>query len=382
MTEIPNFILPQLNLPALPYYNLPGPNDPEVNKMVSVYTNSKGHLAPPQGYEFDAFMHTIYRRLMHSKNTFSASLGRPREGKSWSQLTIGCMVDARHDFDASHIAFYPQDYLKKISTFHRGCYVVFDEPGAEWSARRFMSIANQMMSATHITFGSRLINVGWAVPNLKMQDINASRLLNFSFYLPGEPFPVGVARMYGHESNVYKALSYRTFLAYAWFAKPFQDNPDELKKYEEMKADYQDKSYSEYYDRFGEGGHKPSEKLTLHDITELAHKIAENPTKYMLKGKINPLIVQSTHGVLATDARIVKALAEKFIQEKEESEAANDARGKRHKRRPADDEVSLSVVTSSDDLGGSNEGESEGEGGTTHDDAVEGLDQGDEETSS
>jgi hypothetical protein len=272
-------------------------------------------LEHPKQYIDDPLSWHIRFNLSQNKNTMVAALGRPRSGKSMSLLTMGEMCDARHDFDTSHVAFYPQDYIYKISTFKRGCFVVFDEPGAEWSARRFMSIQNIMLGATHITFGSRLINVGWAVPVLKMQDVTAARLMNFFHIMQLPPHPVGTARFFRNWVDEYTGKTGRELLGYIAFAMPFQLHPEERKKYEQMKKDYQDKSYEEYYIRFAEQskGRSASGKLSLEEMREIAKEIIKTPRKYIVAGKIRAELIQADHNLRQTEARQIKLMVEKYF---------------------------------------------------------------------
>jgi len=279
-------------------------------------------LQVPDGYLDDPFSYTIRRRLSRDENTMIVALGQPRRGKSYAIMTIAEMNDARHDFDAEHVTFLPQDYLDKISHSHKGCFIIFDEPGAEWSSRRFMSIENVLLSATHITFGSKLINVAWAVPNMKQQDVNAVRLLNYSLVMKKSPFHKGTAKLYYNSANEMTGKQYRYGLGMVNFALPFQDNPDELKKYEEAKKDYQDEKYEEYYQRFLEKNENKVEKnkLEIKEIEDIVKQVISDPLKYSImtkgKSKLNIDIIQHEASIKKMDAKTVYVLVKKMMQDR------------------------------------------------------------------
>lgn len=281
-------------------------------------------LAPPEGYHDDPLSDAIRLRLSRDENTFVLAVGPPRRGKSYSLMTLGGQVDARHDFDHTHITFIPQDYLNKIKTMRKGEFVILDEPGAEYSARRFASLANQLMSATMITMGSRLVNVGLAVPSAKMIDINAIRLAAYSLKILKAPFPKGTAILSSHSTDEYTGKPYRYRLGIASFAIPFQDNPDELKHYEEMKRQYQDDRYDEYWQRFEDeatGRDEKEKKLGPQELSEIGKRVADKPLRYSItdkKGnsKLAPLLIAKGENIKEADAKKVVVFVEKFLQDR------------------------------------------------------------------
>jgi hypothetical protein len=245
-----------------------------------------------------------------------AILGQPRSGKSFGNMMIGEMVDI-NGFTADNVAFIPQDYIDLIRKKKEGSYIVFDEPGAEWSNRRFMSVANILLNSTHITFGSRLINVGWAMPSLKNVDVTAERLVNYVFTTLLPPYPRGTAKLYESWMDSYEGTSGRKYLGTVFFFPPFKDNPEELKKYLQKKSEYQDKRYEEYYISFAEkAGKSTGAKLSKDETMEIAKSIADNPAKFVNKSSINEDLISMEMNISKPDAKNVKILAERLLRQK------------------------------------------------------------------
>ena len=263
---------------------------------------------PRRGYYADPFTYEVIKRLKADMNTMTASLGYPRRGKSNSQFVVGESVDVNGCFGHTHITFLPGDYIKAIRDAKPGCYIVFDEPGAEWSARSFMSIANQMLNATHITFGSKLVNVGWAVPVMKMQDVNTMRLLTYFFWMLPKG-PKGIAKFYTAWVNAYTGKPGRTGEGKVQFGRAFQDKPEEAKEYNEMKQQYQDSSYERYYKEFqsqveddAKEGKKPK------DLQELVQVALTDKTVLNSRGRIDRDLVSMKPWAMGLKYREIVAL--------------------------------------------------------------------------
>lgn len=219
-------------------------------------------------------------------------------------------------FDHKHVSFLPQDYLKAIRTSSPGEYILFDEPGAEASARRFMTIKNQLLNRTIITFRSLKIGTGWAVPILNLQDITANRLVNFLFIMsPNEP---GSARFYSSWTNPRTAQTGATQYGWTHFMPPFQDRPEEMKEYLEMKYQYQSSSYDKYYKEFETMEKKESgeddeeEEINLNEIVKKV--LADIVTYRTPKGLVNKSMVRVMFPELKNyQADAVKALVERDL---------------------------------------------------------------------
>lgn len=276
-------------------------------------------LEPPEGYMDDPFTWTVRRRLSRDENTMILFLGRPRRGKSSGAMSTGEQLDAHHDFDASHVTFLPQDYIRMLDRAKKGEFIVFDEPGAEWSSRRFMSMANILLSSVTITFGSKLINTAWAVPIMKQTDVNMSRMANYTFRMLQHPYPKGIAKFYYNSTSEITGKVYTPSKGYCYFAMPFQNRPEELRKYEQAKKQYQDQRYDEYWQSFAEKnkGLLPKKpKLGAKELQEIADQVVGKMYKYSLtdkKGeeKLNVNLIRTAHDISGADARAVIDLAMK-----------------------------------------------------------------------
>jgi hypothetical protein len=217
------------------------------------------NLGPNPGFADDPFSYTVKKRLQQDRTTFTAFLGEPRSSKSNDATVLGECVSQNAPFRARDITFLPRDYIKSIIEAKPGDYRQFDEPGAEWGARAFMSAKNKMLNATHITFGSKLIMVGWAVPVLTMEDKIGRQLINYAF-VTRNTGPKGITKLYQSWVNPYTGRTGRTGLGTCWWARRFRDRPEEEKEYLEMKKQYQDEQYAKYYMDFAKEDDESKEK--------------------------------------------------------------------------------------------------------------------------
>ena len=222
-------------------------------------------------------------------------------------------------FDHKHVTFLPQHYLHSIRHGKPGEYLLYDEPGAESSARRFMTIRNQLLNKTIITFRSLKISTGWAVPILNLQDITANRLVNYLFVMsPNEP---GSARFYSSWTNPRTAQTGALQIGWVHFSPPFQDRPEELKEYLELKKQYQDSSYDKYYKEFEQMEKKESgeeEEEEKVDIEAIVKEILASPDDYKTpKGLISEEMVKFYHedkGLKVHDVKVIKTLVEREMR--------------------------------------------------------------------
>jgi hypothetical protein len=220
-----------------------------VRHLVWEVTEMKVDLRPRLGFAGGPYSYTVRKRLQQDRTTFTAFLGEPRSSKSNDATVLGESVSQNDPFRARDITFLPRDYIKSIIDAKPGDYRQFDEPGAEWGARAFMSVKNKMLNATHITFGSKLITVGWAVPVLTMEDKIGRQLINYVF-ITRNTGPKGITKFYQNWVNPYTGKTGRTGLGTCWWAKRFPDRPEEETEYLEMKKQYQDEQYAKYYADF------------------------------------------------------------------------------------------------------------------------------------
>ena len=263
------------------------------------------YITPAPGMEIDPFTFQMDQSLNQDENTLICLTGKPRRGKSNGGQTIGELVDARgkmeypqngekpipHFYDAltgkvyrpcfdhTHIGFLPKEYLKLISEGKKGEFMLFDEPGGELTSRRSSSFYNVLISSVIITFGSKLINTGWAVPILPQQDVNIARMMSwlFTFTTRG---PKGYARLYKGWVNHRTGQRGQEQIGYCYFALAFQGRPEETKAYNEMKKQYQDKKYEKDYQDFEE---EEKSKTTESSIAYIVEEVMKDATAFIGK---------------------------------------------------------------------------------------------------
>lgn len=242
------------------------------------------------GFPIGPFTWTKRKRLQENRNTMTVFLGPPRSGKTNAASVDGENCSVSRAYKAKDITFLPQDYLHSISQAAAGDQKQFDEPGAEWGSRQFMSIENKMLNATHVTFGSKLINVDWAVPVLRMQDVQARMLINYVFTFR-DTGPRGIAKFAKNWVDAYTGKTGRTNLGLCYWAEAWQERPEELKEYLEMKIQYQDSSYARYYREFAKGEDEFKEKADESNdaIKAVIDKISKDSMPYLTsRGLVAP----------------------------------------------------------------------------------------------
>ncbi len=267
----------------------------------------------------DPFIWKLKKRLQQDMNSMIASTGYPRRGKSESQTTIMENISLNHAFRAKEVTFIPQDYMGRLMQAEAGDSVQFDEPGAEYSNRNFMSIVNKMLNATHITFGSKLITVGWAVPSLKMQDVTTMRLLTYFFTMDAEG-QRGRSRFYKTWIDPYSGKFGREQLGRVWFGPAWINRPDERKEYLEMKRQYQDSSYEKYYKEFAKSDDDNADKVEIakSNIQHALEVLSTNPLPYMNnRGSIDREQIRREFSLSYGDARYVANVFGKKMKSKE-----------------------------------------------------------------
>lgn len=280
----------------------------------------KVDCGPRQGFQSDPLTWTVKKRLENDKNTMLVWLGDPRAGKSNANSVTGenLVVRPNQSFRARDISFLPMDYIGAIQKAGPGDYKQFDEPGAEWGARNFMSIENKMLNATHITFGSKLINVGWSVPVLRMQDVTSRMLIKYVFEMK-DTGPKGMGRFYKNWVSHYTGKTGRTRLGTIWFSEAWQNRPEERKEYLEMKENYQDTSYEKYYKEFARMDDENKDKVdaAMKAVDKAIAEVSKNPTTFMnRRGNLDrDYIRRAFPDLTVADARYVADLLSKRLSE-------------------------------------------------------------------
>jgi hypothetical protein len=273
---------------------------------------------PPEGYQDDPLSYTLKRRLKEDRNTMTVSLGPPRSGKTTSQIDIGWMAKSKKYgiFNAKDVTFLPRDYVGALASGQPGEYKVFDEPGAEWNNRDFARVENKMLNATHITMGSKYINVGWAVPVLLLQDKVSRMLVNYTFKFRGSGRK-GMCRFYQNWVDAFTGKTGRTRLGGIHFAPAWQDNPEELKEYEEMKKHYQDTRYEHYIKEFAGEDDENADKIQAWKtrIDSIVAEIMKESDKYTNHlGHIDRSLISFDFKLKDRDLDVVLSLVHKKLK--------------------------------------------------------------------
>lgn len=266
------------------------------------------YWAPAPGRIANPLTWSLKRRLRYDRNTMLVYIGDPRSGKSNSASLTGEEMSLNRPFSAKDIAFLPQDYIHRLSVGTPGDYVEFDETAAEYSNRDAMTRRNKMLNATHVTFGSKYITVGWALPVLQMQDAQSRMLVRYVFEHAGEgPRGRGV-RFYQNWVDHWSGKTGRTYKGLVWFAKAWIGRPEEAKEYREMKAQYQDASYSKYVREFEKTDDAFADKANEmnSNIAKAVAEIPKNPMPYTnSRGRIDRRYIKREFHLTDDDAGYV-----------------------------------------------------------------------------
>jgi hypothetical protein len=276
---------------------------------------------PPYIKKIHPFFQSWYRRThFEKKNVYSVAVGQVGSGKSYTAMSIGCLLDP--NFSIDNVAFSPTEYLTAMDKAERrkkyGQVIVFDEMGVGMAARSWHSVQNRLTSeflqtARHL----RLISI-FTVPTMGFIDKNA-RILTHN-----------VLRVSRHGSNPPKIRplhlsvnpvddkDYKSapigivdgkrvkFHEIIWDVMP----PEELiKDYEKKAGEWKDKLRKDNLALFAqmEKDEQPKE-----DYRDLLPEILENSKDYMnIKGVVDWQIIQSKHQDLSRrKAQELKKLTE------------------------------------------------------------------------
>lgn len=316
-------------------------NHPEPELKLSYPEPKLSYITPAPGVEIDPFTYAIDQSLNSDENSLVCFVGNPRRGKSNGGKVVGELIDAngrmeypqngekpiphfydpatgkvyRPCFNAKHIGFLPRDYIGLIRKGKKGDFTLFDEPGGELSSRRSSSFWNVLISSVIITFGSLLINTGWAVPILPQQDVNIARMMKWLFTFTSRG-PKGFARIYKGWVNHRTGERGQEQIGYCLFAQAFQGRPEEEKEYQENKKQYQDKKYEKDYLEFEE---EEKNKTTESNIEYVVQEVLKDPTEFLGKrGAIQlHILIQRFHiqykAGIEVKRKIELALAKKSV---------------------------------------------------------------------
>jgi hypothetical protein len=198
--------------------------------------------------------------------------------------------------------------LDHIQQLPEGCVATYDEPGATFGHRDYMTKLNRMMSFTIQTFGSRLISTVWCLPMLPLMDLVGRNLLNYSVWMRDR----GYGWVYKHNVNVHTGKPYKKLIMTVRFKKPFQEKPRELVEYEKMKREFQDVNYEAMRGSMKNEEDDQAYRMRLQDPNILADTVEKNPDEfYNEKGQIDAGLVSAFLGVPYQKAWIAKKILAK-----------------------------------------------------------------------
>jgi hypothetical protein len=219
------------------------------------------------------------------------------------------LTDTHNDFSArSHISFQPSRFMDHIQQLPEGCVATYDEPGATFGHRDYMTKLNRMMSFTIQTFGSRLISTVWCLPMLPLMDLVGRNLLNYSVWMRDR----GYGWVYKHNVNVHTGKPYKKLIMTIRFKKPFQDKPKELVEYEKMKKEFQDVNYEAMRGSMKNEEDDMASRMRMQDPNILADTIEKNPEEFVNeKGAIDAGLISAFLGVPYQKAWIAKKILAK-----------------------------------------------------------------------
>jgi hypothetical protein len=128
-------------------------------------------------FTFD--VNTLFKhRLDHHKNALEIVTGEPGSGKSFTGLSQ--CEDLNPDFSIDNCAFGIKEFISLLGrTRPTRDIILFEEAGVEFAARKAMSKTNIDISSVLNVFRFRQTPTIFTVPDLRMIDLNARRLMNF-----------------------------------------------------------------------------------------------------------------------------------------------------------------------------------------------------------
>jgi len=122
----------------------------------------------------------VYRRIENNQNWLCAITGATGTGKSYIAMRMAEILSKKFgvDFTADNIALDITEVLEMIQTLPKGGIIIMDEAGVQYAARSFMSKFNRQLSKIFQMFRFKNLVLIWTLPDLKMVDIDARRLMH------------------------------------------------------------------------------------------------------------------------------------------------------------------------------------------------------------
>lgn len=128
------------------------------------------------------YIQNYERTHKENKNELIVVVGDTGGGKSYTALRLAEII-TRGEFDLKNLSFLPSGFLRKIQSAGKGEVIILDDSGIALNARDFMSRSNKILSIAIESCRFKNQTLILTVPNLKMIDINARRLMHTCFWM-------------------------------------------------------------------------------------------------------------------------------------------------------------------------------------------------------
>ena len=275
---------------------------------------------PPRIRNIHPFFQNWYRRThFENKNVYSVAVGQVGSGKSYTAMSIGCLLDP--NFNIDNIAFTPTEFLSAMDVASKrkkyGQVIVFDEMGVGMGSRNWNSVQNRLTSeflqtARHL----RLISI-FTVPTMGFIDKQARLVVHNILRVSRHSSDPPKIRPLINSTNLLidgKDYNYapRGVIGDKWVKFPeiswdVMPPKELLKAYEEKAGAWKDKLRKDNLILFNqiEKDEQPKE-----DYRNLLPEILENPQNYMnTRGKLDWMLIKNKYPELSQ----VKAMALKKL---------------------------------------------------------------------
>lgn len=237
----------------------------------------------------------------------------PGSGKSWTALTLSEILDK--DFDITHVAFTPKQYLDVLKDAKRGQFVVWDECGVALHSRKWFSASNILITEVLQTMRHKRLGVIMVVPDMSFIDIQARKLVHS--YCESKRRGYHPVNLWIYEINVNRrtgeiyyphplindngnAFKLRKFIVKRRPSKEL------CKEYEKQHVEYKNKiEHKARKDLSAVEAEMFGEETTIFDYI---NKVTKNKEEYSKNNKVNVYVIQTKLGISRHKAEQIKAM--------------------------------------------------------------------------
>lgn len=207
--------------------------------------------------------YALKRTTQDNKNLIGVFCGPTGSGKSYGILRLAEVLDNK--FNMTRCEFKALDFIRMINQLikndliYPGMVVIWDELGAEHSAREFMTLTNRVVNYFFQTCRHYNMILLMTVPVLTFIDSNTRKVLHFIGEMQGVETSKGISKVKIKivQTNVITGKSYMKFLRYQLNGRRFVSKKITLKlpskelihQYEIDKSAYTKESYVDYQHR-------------------------------------------------------------------------------------------------------------------------------------